>query len=280
MLQLLRPLVLMAAATALVWGQGPNLTLARPVVSQSEDGPAVEGSESFVPGEQVFFSYLVESLNLKPTDKIKLTGHIQAFDPRGVAISVADEQTVATTLAQEDKEWKPKIRSQFLIPTIAPAGTYRIRFDAVDDQTKKKAYAEATFSVRSYSVEPAKELTIRNFGFFRSQEEQAPLKVAAFRAGDVMWIKCDITGYKYGEQNAIDVTYDVEVLGVGGKSLFSQPDAAVERSQALYPQPWVPVEFNLNLQSTMTLAPYTLVITAHDGVGNQTAVAKAEFKVE
>ena len=275
----LRPLVILAAASAMAFGQGPNLTTSHAVVSQSEDGPPMAG-ESFVPGEQVFFSYLAEGLNAKATDKIKLTGHIQAFDPKGVAISMPDEQVVATTLAQEDKEWKPKIRSQFLIPTIAPGGSYKIRYDIVDDQTKKKAAGEATFSVRSYSVEPAKELAVRNFGFYRSQDEQTPLKVVAYRAGDVMWVKLDITGYKYGEQNAIDVTYDVDVQGPSGKSLFSQPDAAVERSQAFYPQPWVPVEFNLNLQSSMTLGPYTLVITAHDGVGNQTAVAKAEFRVE
>ncbi|HYA18682.1 MAG TPA: hypothetical protein VEF06_14515 [Bryobacteraceae bacterium] len=275
----LRPLVLLAAASA-AWGQGPNLAAARPVVSQSEDGPPMQGGESFVPGEQVFFRYIVEGLNAKPADKIRLTGHIQAFDPKGVAISVPDEQVIATTLAQEDKEWKPKIRSQFLIPTIAPPGTYRIRYDVVDEQTKKKATGEATFSVRSHAVEPAKELVIRNLGFYRAQDEQTPLKVVAYRAGDVLFVRLDITGYKYGEQNAIDVSYDVEILGPGGKSLFSQPDAAVERSQAFYPQPWVPVEFNLNLQTTMTLGTYTLVITAHDGVGNQTATEKTEFRVE
>jgi hypothetical protein len=102
----------------------------------------------------------------------------------------------------------------------------------------------------------------------------------AYRAGDVMWVRLDITGYKYGEQNAVDVSYDVEVLDPGGKSVFSQVDAADERSQAFYPQPWVPIEFNLNLQTTMVLGPYTLVITAHDGVGNQTLATKAEFRVE
>ena len=30
----------------------------------------------------------------------------------------------------------------------------------------------------------------------------------------------------------------------------------------------------------MQTGTYTLVITAHDGVGNQTAEAKAEFRVE
>jgi hypothetical protein len=62
--------------------------------------------------------------------------------------------------------------------------------------------------------------------------------------------------------------------------LFSQEDAAVEKSQAFYPQPWVPGAFNLSLQSTMRAGTYTLVITARDGVGKQTAESKAEFRVE
>jgi hypothetical protein len=276
----LRPIALLAAASAMSWAQGgPNLSTSHAVVSQSEDGPAM-GGEYFVPGEQVFFSYLVEGLNAKPTDRIKMTGHIQAFDPNGVPISVQDEQVIATTLSQEDKQWKPKIRSQFLIPTIAPQGTYKIRYEVIDDQTKKQTTSEASFSVRSHTVEPAQVLTVRNLAFYRSQDDQTPLRLVAYRAGDVMWIKLDITGYKYGEQNAIDVSYDVEIFGPDGKSLFTQPDAADERSQAFYPQPWVPAEFNLNLQSTMTFGVYTLAITAHDGVGNQTAVTKAEFKIE
>jgi hypothetical protein len=40
------------------------------------------------------------------------------------------------------------------------------------------------------------------------------------------------------------------------------------------------VEFNLTLQTTMTPGPYTLIITAHDGIGNQTVTAKGEFRVE
>jgi hypothetical protein len=238
------------------------------------------GGESFIPGETVYFSYLVDGLKAAATDKIQLTGHIQAFDSHGVAIAVEDEQIIATTINQEDKGWKPKIRSQFLIPAIAPPGPYKIRFDVLDTQTKKKATAEATFSVHGRGVESSKELVIRDFGFYRTQEEATPLKVVAYRAGDMLWVKLDITGYKYGEQHAIDVSYDVEVLAPDGKSLFAQPDAAVERSQAFYPQPWVPVEFNLTLQTTMTPGAYTVIITAHDGIGHQTATAKGEFRVE
>ena len=101
-----------------------------------------------------------------------------------------------------------------------------------------------------------------------------------YHPGDMLWVRFDITGYKYGEQNSIDVGYDVEVLSPDGKQLFAEEDAAVEKSQAFYPQPWVPAAFNLDLQPNMTPGTYTLVITAKDAVVKQTAETKAEFRVE
>jgi len=93
-------------------------------------------------------------------------------------------------------------------------------------------------------------------------------------------VKFDITGYKYGEQNAIDVAYDVAVTAAEGRTLFTQENAAVEKSQAFYPQPWVPGNFSLTLQPNMTPGMYAVSITARDGVGNQTVTEKAPFRVE
>jgi hypothetical protein len=257
------------------------LKAVRPIVSQSEDGPALEGGDAFLSGEQVFFSFQTENYKTGATGKVQLTGHVQAFDPRGTPIAPLDEVLIGTTMSQEDKNWKPKLRSQVQLPSIAPAGNYRIKFDVTDLQTKQTASGEVTFPVRGQAVEPAAELTVRGLGFYRTQEEETPLRVAAYRPGDIMWVKFDITGFKHGEQNSIDVSYDVSVLRRDGTALFSQEAAAVERSQAFYPQPWVPGEFNLSLQSTMSTGPYTLVITAHDGIaGGQKAAAKAEFRVE
>jgi hypothetical protein len=256
------------------------LKIARPVISQSEDGPPLENGLLFQPGEVVFFSFQVENYKAGATGKVQLTGHIQAFDPRGTAIIPQDEVVIGTTLADEDKEWKPKLRLQIQMPSIAPPGIYRIKYEVTDLQTKQTASAESTFPVGGEGVEPAASLTIRNTGFYRTQDDATPLKTVAYRAGDILWVRFDITGYKYGEQNAIDVTYDVAVNGPDGKQLFSQEDAAVEKSQAFYPQPWVPGAFNLSLQSTMRAGTYTLVLTAHDGIGKQSAVLKADFRVE
>jgi hypothetical protein len=259
---------------------GETLKAVRAVISQSEDGPALANGLAFQPGDIAFFSFHVENYKTGATGKVQLTAHIEVFDPRGTRIVPRDEEVIGTTVSQEDKDWKPKLRSQIQIPSIAPPGNYKIKYDVADLQSRQTASGELAFPVSGQSVEPAPALTIRNLGFYRTQDEDTALKTAAYRAGDMLWVRFDATGYKYGEQNSIDVAYDVAVLASDGKQLFAQEDAAAEKSQAFYPQPWVPGAFNLSLEPTMRAGTYTLVITARDGVGKQTAETKAEFLVE
>jgi len=257
-----------------------TLKIVRPVISQSEDGPPLESGLMFQPGDAVFFSFQVENYKAGPVGRVELTGHVQAFDPKGTPLAPIDEEVIGTTLSEEDKDWKPKLRSQLQIPSIAPPGSYKIKFDVVDQQTHQTAAGELDFPVGGKGVEPGDSLVIRNLGFYRTQDDESALKTVAYRPGDMLWVRFDVTGYKYGEQNSIDVAYDVAVLAPGGRQLFAQENAAVEKSQAFYPQPWVPGAFNLSLQSNMNLGTYTLVITAHDSVGKQTAVTRADFRVE
>src|SRR5580693_1932734 len=113
-----------------------TLKAVRPLISQSEDGPPLEGGQAFQSGEQVFFSFQAENYKTGTTGKVQLTGHIEAFDPKGTPIAPRDEVVIGTTLSQEDKDWKPKLRSQVQLPSIAPPGNYRIKFDVTDVQTK------------------------------------------------------------------------------------------------------------------------------------------------
>jgi len=258
----------------------PSLRVANPVVSESEDGPAFAPGATFQPGDMLFFSFQVENYRMGLTGKVQITGHIQAFDPAGIPIVPRDEEPIGTTVSEEDKNWKPKLRLPIQLPSIAPPGNYTIRFEALDEQSHQTASGEVAFPVGGKGVERPPALAIRNLGFYRAAEDPAPLKIAAYRPGDMLWVRFDIAGYRYGDQNSIDTGYDVAVLSPSGKQLFEEENAAVEKSQAFYPQPWVPAMFNLSLEATTTPGTYTLVITAHDAVGNQMAVERAEFKVE
>jgi hypothetical protein len=281
-------LVISPLAIALLQAQTPrggrqsapaSFQVTDPIVSQFEDGPALAGGQKLVAGETLFFRFGVVNYKIS-TGKVQIAGHAQALDPKGVSIAARDDIAIATTLSEEDKDWKPRLHSQFQVPPIARAGIYRIRFEATDEQTHQSSSAEATFTVEGNDVPPSPALVIRNIGFYRTQDDETPLKLAAYRPGDTVWVRFDATGYKYGDQNAIDVAYDVAVANSEGKQLFAQENAAVEKSQAYYPQPWVPGAFSLTLQPNMSPGNYSVKVTARDGIGNQTVTEKAQFKVE
>jgi hypothetical protein len=259
---------------------GPALTVSGGIISQFEDGAAIPSGQKLVSGETAFFRFSVQGFKTSEEGRVQLTGHAQAFDPEGKPLMPVDEVVIATSLRQEDKAWQPAMRFQFQVPPIARPGTYRIHFEATDDQTKKSAAGETTFAVAGRDVPASPTLVIRGLSFYRTADDETPLRVPAYRSGDMVWMKFDATGYKYGDQNAIDVSYDVSVTTADGKPLFSQKDAAVERSQSFYPQPWVPGAFSLTLQPNMRQGEYKVEITARDGVGNQTAKANAVFRVE
>jgi hypothetical protein len=275
---------LMVAASLGIFGQtipAPNqapLKVSNAITAQFEDGPPL-GSLRLVPGEVVYFSFNVENYRKSDTGKVELTGHAQVFDPHGIPIAPKDEMPLITTLAEEDKNWKAKLRSAIGIPPIAPPGVYKVKFDVTDEQSKQMASGETSFSVEAKFVAPSGALAVRELNFYRHQDDTTALITPAFRAGDMVWVKCYITGYKYGEQNSIDASYDVELLGPDGTSIMKKEDAAMEKSMAYYPQPYIPVIFNLALKSTMTHNVYTLVITAHDAMGSQTATAISKFQV-
>ena len=255
-----------------------SLKVGNAVAAQFEDGPPL-GSLRLVPGEIVHFSFTAEGFRKSAAGRVELTGHVQVFDPNGVAIFPKDEIPLIATLGEEDKDWKPKMRTEVAIPPIAPPGVYKVKFDVTDEQSHESASGEASFGVEAKFVAPAGALVVRELNFYRTQDDTTALITPSYRAGDTVWVKFYITGYKYGEQNSIDTSYDFELLSQDGTSIMKQEDAAMEKSMAYYPQPYIPGIFNLALKSTMTHATYTLVVTAHDAMGKQTAAAQAKFQV-
>lgn len=248
------------------------------VCARFEDGPPL-GSLRPVPGEVVYVSFIVENFAKSAAGRVELTGHAQIFDPRGTAISPEEDIPLITTLSEEDKGWKAKLRAQIAIPPIAPPGTYKVKFDATDEQSHQSASGEASFDVEAKFVAPSDALAVRELNFYRNQDDTTALITPSFRAGDLVWVRFYIVGYKYGEQNSIDASYDVELLAPDGTSILKQEGAAMEKSMAYYPQPYIPAVFNLTLKSTMSHNVYTLVITAHDEMGKQTATARSKFQV-
>jgi hypothetical protein len=249
-------------------------------IQEMEDGANALPGSSFVPGQSVFFSFQIDGYQVSPDKKIKVGYEVDVFDPQGVRVMETIESNVDAALADEDKDWKPKVRHQIVIPPISKSGTYKIVARVKDDLNGGTAEQSLTFEVRAREVAPSDRLAVRNFHFYRGEDDNNPLAHAAYRPGDTVWARFDIVGYKYGDKNLVDVEYGISVVTDAGKVLFSQPQAAVEKSASFYPKPYVPGSMNLSLQKNIHPGRYGIVLTVRDHVGNQTCEVKEAFNVE
>jgi hypothetical protein len=266
-------------AVALVLAADP-LSIVHPLIHDLEDGSVIPSGFSFVPGQFVYLSFEIAGYKPSPERKLRIKCTVDAMDPRGVKLMETLPCDVDATLADEDKNWKPKIRQQLLIPPLAGSGTFKLAIAVKDEIGGQDAAAELRFQVRGRDVPPSDTPVVRNFHFYRSEEDPNPLATAAYRPGDTVWARFDITGYKLGPGNAINVEYGIAVLAPSGKVLFSQPQAAVENSSSFYPKPYIPGSLNLNLQSSIHPGQYTIAVTVQDRTGNQSTELRENFTIE
>lgn len=256
------------------------LAIVRPTVSDRDGGAALPSSFVHDPGETMFFSFQVDGFTASSTDRVHLSYKLDAFDPHGVRLIEAVAAEVEETLAPEDKTWKPTVRQEIVIPPLAESGTYKIAISVTDLIAKATATKDVPFEVHGRRVDPSDTLVIRNIRFLRGEDDREPLAKPAYRRGDAVWARFDIIGFKYGDANSIDVSYDVSVLSSSGKVLYSQPQAPADRSQSFYPKRYVPAIFSLDTKPDTRPGEYVVLITAHDGIGNQTFEARQSFTIE
>lgn len=268
-------------AASLSWAApAKKVVIASATLHQSEDGsPLVPGHE-FVPGETIFFGFQVGGYQADEERKIHLEYSLEALDAKGVPVVPPIKSTIETTLSDEDKNWLPKERQSFVLPSYIEPGAYQIVLSVRDILSKSEAKGTYSIPVRGRSVAPSDTLVIRNLRFLRTEDDQAPLTVIAYRQGDAVWARFEITGYKFGPGNAMEVGYGVAVLRPNGQQLYAEPNAAQEKEQSFYPRRYMPGIISLTLTKDIAVGEYTLVVTARDGVGNQNCEIRSKFRVE
>jgi hypothetical protein len=273
-------LVVFAMLPAAAQAPARPLTVVAPVLQQYEDGPPLTDSPEFIPGELVAFSFQVQGYRISSAQKVTLTYRIQAVDSDGVLLAEPDTGKVDAGVSDMDKDWMPKIRYNVFIPSHALSGKYRIQASVRDELSAREAKTEALFTVRSRPVELSETLAVRSFRFLRGEEDRNTLIDAAYKPGETLWARFDITGFKSGEKNLLHVVYSVAIADPSGKVVFSQPDAAVEQSAPFYPQRYVPASFSLSVQPKTTPGEYTLIVSARDEIGGQTCESRQKFRIE
>lgn len=191
-----------------------------------------------------------------------------------------ESDTIVTTVAPEDKNWMPKIHSSFVVPNFAASGQYQIFVKVKDENAASEVESKKPFTVQGTDVAPSDTLLIRNFRFLRGEDDQHPLQLPAYRPGDKVWARFDMIGYKFGDNNEVDLEYGLTLLQPTGELAYSDPHAAQEKTQTFYPQRYTPGVLNLNLPKDMKLGEYTIVLTVKDDVGGQTYETREKFSVE
>ena len=282
----MRSLVAGLFAAALVCLSAPpekKLAIIRPVLAQTEDGPPVASDYEFLPGETVYFACQAEGYKkVEKNDKMEmyLTYQVEVADGRGVLLQPVQDDKIQTTVSPEDKDWLPKIRDSFAVPPLADSGEFQILVKLKDELGAVTAESHAKFSVEGREVAPSDNLIVRNFRFLRTEDDGKPLQLPAYRPGDAVWARFDMTGYKLGERNRFDIEYGLTVLLADGSVAYSEPQAATAKDQTFYPQRYQPGVLSLNLAKDQPLGQYTIVLTVRDNLGQQNYETREKFSVE
>ncbi len=262
------------------------LAIVHPVFARSEDGAPEASDEDFVPGETVHFSCLAEGYKKmdKPNDygkrDVSLKFQIEVRDKNGVLLKPIQEGKIETTVTDEDKDWKPKLRDTIVVPPLADTGEYVVLVKLSDELSKANEEKRAVFHIKGRDVAPSDTLTVRNFRFLRGEDDEKPLPVAAYRPGDAVWARFEMTGYKFGDKNQVDIEYGLTVLSEDGSVAYTEPQAANQKIQTYYPQRYQPGVLNLNLAKDQPLGKYTIVLAVRDNLSQQMYETRETFSVE
>ncbi len=259
------------------------ITIPEAALHQYDDGPALGENLKFGPGEPVWVSFRIAGYKKTEEDvpKVKMSWNVEVKDAKGVRVVEPKSEEIDVSLAVEDKDWKPKKRHEFQLPPLIDSGVYTITITAKDELAAQSVKREVSFRVANpVTVEPSSKLVARNFRFLRGEEDGRALNPAAYKQGDPLWARFEITGYALGDKNAFDVAYGLEVLRADGSRLYQEPQAAGERDATYYPKRFVQGVLNLSLDKTIATGTYTIVLRLVDKVGGSTAESRHQFQVE
>jgi hypothetical protein len=258
-----------------------GLELVQAAISDTDGGPPNPAGSSYRPGDSLYFTCRIAGYAKDKDDRVQLAYSVQAVDPHGVPLVEPTKNTIHAEVAPQDKEWLPKVAASLTLPIFLFGGEYKIVVKADDLVAKTSSEFTMPFRVRGRTdIQPGDSLAVQAFRFLRNEDDTRPAERATYRPGDHLWAKFDITGFRYGPSNKIDVTYVTSVIGPDGKTLWTQPEPAGEQNESFYPRAFVPAEMGIELQSKIKPGAYILVVKARDAIGDQTFETKQPFTIE
>ena len=275
----MRSLLLAAILPAFLCA-APKLEIVKPLLSDNQGGAPNAAAFEYLPGGLLFFTCRIAGYSKSPDDKVHLAYSVQAFDAKDVPLDEIYKNDITGEAGTEDKDWLPRIETTLSLPPLVAGGTYKIVVKAEDVLAKTSTELAVPFHVRASGVEPSDTLVVRNFQFSRNQEGTEVLVKPVYRPGDVIWAKFDITGFRYGPGNRIDVSYVTTLMAPGGTVLWLQPEPALEQSESFYPKRYFSAGIGVGVKGKISPEPYTILVQVKDAVGKQAFEVKRTFTIE
>ena len=254
-------------------------------VERSEDAPFVPADFRFLPGDYVYFQFQVSGYGIQTADqtdvrKMSLTYEVSPQDANGIALAPAVTGAIRDELSAEDKNWTPKRRASFLLPSFLAAGEFHLHVAVKDLIANTAAESDIPFKVGGVVVVPSPTLAIQDVQFLRNEDDNEALEVPAYRPGDTVYARFNITGFRLGAENKYRLSYGLTVFRPDGKPYVDRPSAAQLSSGSFYPVQFVPGNIAITTSRTTAHGQYVLLLTILDLAGSQTYQLKRAFTIE
>ncbi len=254
-------------------------------VETSEDAPFAAQTYRYLPGDYVYFQFQVSGYGVQTkegseTRKMSLTYEATPLDAKGIALTPPMTGFVKEELSSEDKNWTPKRRDSFLLPSFVAAGEYRVHLSVTDLIANKTTQRDLPFHIGGTVVIPTDSLSVQDFQFLRKEDDTQGLDVPAFSPGDAVYVRFLLTGFHLGNGNEYHLSYGLTVARPDGKVYLSQPNAAELGDKSFYPVAFVPGNLSITTNRTSARGQYTVLVTVRDLQGDQTYQVKRAFSIE
>lgn len=261
-----------------------SLAIVEAGIAQSEDAPFVARSYEFLPGDYLYFTFQVAGFAVLSERRgerrtISLEYQVVPQDNQGIPLTEAASGIIEAELTSEDKNWTPKRRVSFLLPSFVAGGDFHILVQLKDLIGKAEIRQEYRFRIGGLELQST-DLSVQNFEFFRSEEERKPLELAAYSAGDTVYVGFDMVGFKTDAHKQYHLSYGLTVLRPDGKPYLDAPGAADLEASSFYPAQYLPGVFQVKTSPTAMHGEYVVLLSVHDSVANKTCQIKRAFSIE
>ncbi len=254
-------------------------------VQRSEDAPYVPKDFEFLPGDYVYFTFHISGFATKLNEKnetksISVEYEIRPEDANHVPLTEAVKGAIADALGKEDKNWIPKRRASFLLPSFVGAGEFNIHVTVKDLLAKTETSRDFPFLIGGIHIDRVDSIQANDFEFLRSEDDDHALELPAYAPGDSVWARFKMIGFQHEPGNKYKLSYGIKVLRPDGKPFLDSPNAAKISDSGFYPAQFVPGDLQITTPKNAARGTYELTLTVRDEIANQSFELKRTFTIE